>query len=136
MKKAFFSLVVSAFIIGTMFTSCQSSTGKATKEKNNLIEAQKDSIQQFKAKSLAQISHYEKSISELKAGLKNDKMEISATYKKQMADLEQKSNDLKKKLEDYKEEGVEKWVAFKNEFNHDMDVFGKAFKDLTVENVK
>ena len=29
-----------------------------------------------------------------------------------------------------------KSISFKNEFNHDMDELGKAFKDLTVENIK
>ena len=43
---------------------------------------------------------------------------------------------MKKRLEEYKDEGQEKWTSFKSEFNHDMDELGKAFKDLTVKNVK
>ncbi len=43
---------------------------------------------------------------------------------------------MKKKMENYKEEGKDKWEIFKAEFSHDMDELGKAFKDLTVKNVK
>ena len=50
--------------------------------------------------------------------------------------LEQKNTELKKILSDYKDEGQDKWTSFKNEFNHDMDELGKAFKDLTVKNLK
>jgi hypothetical protein len=42
---------------------------------------------------------------------------------------------LKKKLADYSEDGNEKWKTFKVEFNHDMSELGKAFSDLTVNNV-
>ncbi len=40
------------------------------------------------------------------------------------------------KMNDYKANGKENWEIFKKEFNHDMDELGKAFKDLTVKNVK
>ncbi|MFN0047523.1 MAG: hypothetical protein ACKVOU_00200 [Cytophagales bacterium] len=43
---------------------------------------------------------------------------------------------MKKKMDDYKEDGKENWEKFKTEFNHDMDEIGNAFKDLTVKNVK
>lgn len=32
--------------------------------------------------------------------------------------------------------GKEKWGTFKTEFNHDMDELGKAFNNLTVNNIK
>jgi len=50
--------------------------------------------------------------------------------------LKNKNNKLKEKLADYKDDGQDAWIDFKNEFNHDMDELGKAFKDLTVENIK
>jgi hypothetical protein len=39
-------------------------------------------------------------------------------------------------MEDYKVDTKEQWESFKTEFSHDMDEMGKAFKDLTVKNVK
>ncbi len=43
---------------------------------------------------------------------------------------------MKIKMDNYKEDGKEKWEAFKSEFSHDMDELGSALKDLTVNNVK
>ena len=51
-----------------------------------------------------------------------------------MAEFEQKNNDMKRKLEDYKEEGIEQWNSFKSEFKKDLDELGKALKNLTVDN--
>ena len=45
-------------------------------------------------------------------------------------------DDMKKAMADYKAEGKANWISFKEEFNHDMEEFGAAFKDLTVKNVK
>jgi len=39
-------------------------------------------------------------------------------------------------MDDYKQDGKENWEKFKAEFNHDMDELGKAFKDLTINNIK
>jgi hypothetical protein len=48
--------------------------------------------------------------------------------------LEQKNRDLKKKLEEYKDEGQSKWEEFKTNFKHDMDGIGKTMKDLFKDN--
>jgi predicted RNase H-like nuclease (RuvC/YqgF family) len=60
-----------------------------------------------------------------KAGLK-----VKAKFNEEVAVLEQKNRDLKKKLEDYKDEGQSKWKEFKTNLNHDMDGIGKTMKDL------
>ena len=54
-----------------------------------------------------------------------------AKYEKKLAELEQENSDMKKKLEDYKEEGKDNWRKFQTEFSHDMDKLGKEIKDLT-----
>ena len=57
-----------------------------------------------------------------------------AKYNKAVAELEQKNRDLKKKLEEYKDEGESKWQEFKTNFSHDMDAVGKTIKDLFRDN--
>jgi len=79
------------------------------------------------------ISSYEKSIGELKARIANGTKENLAKYEKKLVELEQKTSDMKKKLEEYKEEGKDKWDAFKLKFNHDLDELGKALKGFTVK---
>jgi hypothetical protein len=55
---------------------------------------------------------------------------MKAKYSKQVAVLEQKNADLKKKLADYKDEGQSKWQEFKTNFKNDMDAIGKTMTDL------
>jgi len=39
-------------------------------------------------------------------------------------------------MDDYTEEGKEKWESFKREFNHDMEELRLALMDLTQNNTK
>jgi hypothetical protein len=65
-----------------------------------------------------------------------EKKEIQNKNNMELAILEQKNSDLKKKLDGFKEESKDKWDKFKAEFNHDMEELGKAFKEFTVKNTK
>lgn len=60
---------------------------------------------------------------------------INIKNEKKLAELEQKNKALKEKLAEYKEDGNEQRKSFKTEFNHDMKELGKAFSDLTVNNI-
>jgi hypothetical protein len=51
-----------------------------------------------------------------------------------MAVLEKKNRNLKKKLEEYKDEGQRKWKKFKTNFRHDRKGIGKTIKDLFKDN--
>jgi septal ring factor EnvC (AmiA/AmiB activator) len=81
------------------------------------------------------LTDQEKNIAEFKARIAKEKKENRADYEKKLIELENKNSDLKKKLADYKDDGQDKWISFKAEFNRDIDELGKAFKDLTVENI-
>jgi 3-dehydroquinate dehydratase len=146
-------LSVIIFIAGSAITGCQSSATKVEKAENNLKEAKENVIearvdlynarndsvteyQKFKKDAEEKIIAQNKSITEFKARISKEKKENRAKYEKKLAELEQKNSDLKKKLDDYKDDGQDKWTSFKIEFNHDMDELGKAFKDLTVKNTK
>jgi Holliday junction resolvase RusA-like endonuclease len=39
-------------------------------------------------------------------------------------------------MDDYKAESKDQWESFKTEFSRDMDNLGKAFKDLSEDNIK
>lgn len=150
MKKIIFTLAAMTLVGGIALSSCQSS---ATKVKNaeealqqaksnvvdakaNLNETRQDSVaeyQAFKKTSEERINANEKSIADFKAKIAKDKKEAKAQDEKQLATFEQKNNDLKMKLENYKDEGQLKWLTFKNEFNHNMDQLGKALKNFTVK---
>ena len=127
----------------TMFISCQSSSKKidnaqenVTKAKEKIYQAIKDSIKQFRSVTQEKLIANEKQLAEYKIKIAKEKKANKEKYEAELARLDKKNNDLKIKLENYNEEGKEKWESFKTEFNRDMDELGKAFKDLTVKNVK
>ena len=76
------------------------------------------------------ISSYEKTIGELKAKTAQVTKENIAKYEKILTDLEQKASEIKKMVHEYKEEGKDKWAAYNDKFNHDLDELGKALKNF------
>ena len=148
MKKPMFVLAAVLLLTGSIFNSCKISTSKVEDAQNNvqdakdnlvqanneLYQARKDSILQFKKGSEERISNNEKIIAAFKAKITNEKKEDKAAYEKNLALLEKKNSELKKKLEEYTDEGKEKWDTFKTEFGHDMDDLENSLKNFTVKN--
>jgi len=146
MKNSILILTVTTFLAGGIISGCNLSEKKVQKAEDSVVntmdnaeemnQALNDSIKQFKMASEQKIDEYQQDIADLKAKMKTEKAENKALYEKNLAVLQKKSDDLITKLNDYKYEGQSNWDAFKNEFTHDMNELGTAFKDLTVNNVK
>ncbi len=141
MKKTILALAVTVFMAGTVFMSCQSSAEKVDEAKENVVQAElelnqaiKDSIVQFRKESELKISAYDQSIADLKAKIATEKEDARATYEEKIEELEQKSDLLKTKLNDFKDDEIDKWNSFKNEFNRDMNDLGTALKNFTIKN--
>ena len=144
MKKL--SLIFSALILlaGTELISCNTSAEKVEKAEDevkvaneNLDEANAEylaDVEQFKLETNQKIADNAKSIADFNARIATDKKLAKAEYKEKIAALELKNTDMQKKMADYKADGKDGWAKFKEEFNHDMDEFGKALKDFTVKN--
>ncbi len=147
-KKTTNSIIAfSVMITATIFTSCNSPAEKVETAKDNVTEAEHDltkaqddyaiEVANFRKESDEKITANEKLISDIKESIAKDKKSVKAAYKEQIAVLEQKNSDMKKRLSEYKEEeGNEKWQSFKREFNRDMDELGNSLKDFTVDNKK
>jgi len=143
MKKIIFTIAIMVSMVFSMFIGCQSSSKKIDNAQENVVKANeelyqalKDSIQQFRTVTQAKLIANEKQLAEYKVKIANEKKANKIKYETELAKMVKKNNELKVKLENYNEEGDEKWESFKTEFNRDMDELGKAFKDLTVKNVK
>ncbi|NQU34537.1 MAG: hypothetical protein HQ521_15000 [Bacteroidetes bacterium] len=144
------TISVATLLAGTILSGCESSTKKVENARENLQDAKenvveakidlnqalKDSIQSFKTELDQKISIYDKNIAALNTKLVSQKKDKKAPYEKALTELELKSKQLKKKLQEYKEEGIDSWTSFKKEFKHDMDELGVAINDLTKNNVK
>ena len=146
MKKKIYTLAISMFVVGAIFTSCKTPAEKVEKSEEKVEKAQEDLDQakieydeqynQFMQESNEKITANDKLIADLKIYSKNKKKETKIKYDKTIADLEAKNQAMKEKIRNHKEEGNDKWESFKNEFNHDMDELGKSINDLGKDNVK
>jgi len=129
-----------------VFLGCESSSEKVdtaeqavTDANNELEQANQEylaDIENYRTETSSKIEANNQSIADFNLRIAKEKKEVKEDYKKKIAELESKNSDMKKKMDEYKADGKEKWEAFKTEFSHDMDELGAAFKDLTVKNVK
>jgi len=146
MKKSILIFAACTFISGAILTSCNTSAEKVEAAQNNVIQANKDldqankeylaDIESYRIETANRIAANDASIAEFKTRMEHQRKAVKADYRKKIAELEEKNKEMKQKMDNYKEEGKEKWQIFKAEFSHDMDELGQAFKDLTVRNVK
>ena len=151
MKKTILTLAVTLFIAGNIFTGCVSPSQKVENAEEKVLDAKKDvkeaqndlnviqneaemDYQQFRIVYDNKIMANEKSIAELKVNIEGANEENRVTYKKKLAELERRNNDLKIELNDRKSDSSDDWQEFKTEFKSDMDELGKAFADFSVNN--
>lgn len=145
MQKSILIITACAILTGANLTSCNTPAQKVDSAQNDVAEAKEDlkeareeylmEIENYRKETAARIDANNQSITEFNERIKDEKNEAKAGYEKQIAELEQKNNNLEKRMDDYKADGKDNWVIFKKEFNKDMDNLGQAFKDLTVKNV-
>ncbi|MCX6268594.1 MAG: peptidase M23 [Bacteroidetes bacterium] len=146
MKKSILALAAYTVFAGAILTGCNTPSQKVEAAQENVNQAN-DELAQANQEYLADVENYrietakriaanDESIREFNAKIAHDKKAVREDYQKKMAVLEQKNRDMKAKMDNYKDDGKENWIIFKAEFNHDMEEMGKAFKDLTVKNVK
>jgi ribosomal protein L3 len=144
MKTKYFILTIIALVAISVLTGYKINREKklgyaeASPEQTNQVlkntsEGADKDWKQFKIDANLKINANEKSIAEFKDKIKKEGRVYKAKYKKEVAVLERKNVELKKKLREYKYEGKDKWEEFKVGFNHDMDVVGNSIKDLFVK---
>lgn len=146
MKKSILSLAFVAMMLSGVIYSCDSPSKKVEKAQENLSnaeneldQAQRDSVQDFETfrlESELRISDNERVIAAYRLRMLNDKNKFKAEDQKRIDEIEQMNINMRKKIAEYKLEGKDKWVAFKEEFNHDMDDLGSSIKNLGVKNTK
>ena len=141
MKNKYFILTVMGLIAGAIVTACSVSKEKSLENsKENVQQANEDlkvaqaqydkEWQQFKSDAEVKINDNETIIDKFKVKIKTASTDFKAKYEEEVVVLEQKNVELKKKIVEYKYEGKDKWEQFKLGFNQDMDIVGKAIKDL------
>jgi len=138
MKSKIFTFAVIGCMAGIFFTGCgktpEQKVEGANQELKDAIADYRAEWQKFKTDSEQQITANENRIDAFKEKMEKAGTKTKAKYNHEVAELEQKNRDLKKKLEEYKDEGESKWQEFKTNFGQDMDGVGKTMKDLFKDN--
>lgn len=137
MKNKYFVLPAILLIAGSLLIGCNK-TRENAKEKveqanQDIVNAQaqyEKEWKQFKTDTELKINANKKNIDDFKAAMKTTNKKFKAKYENEVLTLEQKNLELQKKLNDYKYEGKDNWVKFKQEFNNDLDSVGDALKSL------
>jgi len=138
--KLFAGLVM---LSGLLFTNCKNSTDKVESEKEKVAEATENSaelndaylaeVEEYKIITKAQIEANEKSITAFNTRIANQKSVAKANYEKEIAALNAKNSDMKKKLEDLKADNQNTWDTFKTQFNQDMEDMGNSIRDFKIK---
>jgi hypothetical protein len=145
MKNKILTLTVIGFMTGIVFMGCQNTEEKNSQQPNeSMVESKPDSQavqtsysdewQSFKSTSEQKIQDNENSIAAFKVKMKKSGTKVKAKYNIEIANLVATNRAMKKKLEEYKNDGKSAWEDFKSGFNKDMDKLGKAVKNLTSDN--
>jgi len=82
----------------------------------------------FKSDAELNINDKEAGIADFKVKIKTTGKDSKAKYEKEVTVLEQNISGLKKKINEYKFEGNDKWEEFKLEFSHKMEVIERALE--------
>lgn len=155
MKKGFFIFAMATTVLlGTIFTGCKSPAQKVEDARTDVRDANADlrdakldaskraemdardkEWKTFRQESEVKIKDNENRIAELRSSIKESGRDIDAAYEKNIDALEQRSKNIRNKMETYAyDNNMNSWDTFKREFNRDMDEIRKAFKDLVTTN--
>ena len=140
MKKSYMSLVLSFFLTTILLISCASPSEKVENAKEEVLDANNKldtaiknyqaDINAYKIETASKIAANELAIKNFNSKIENEKKELRASYLSKIEVLEKKNRDLKNKLDNYQDDGNDKWRTFKAEFGKEMDDLGKSIKDL------
>ncbi len=134
------AMVVAGFsAFGQQNTKVAEERKDVSEAKADLREAKADSIadfQKFKKDAETKIQENQKKIGELKAKKSEESKEVKEKYDKKILTLEQKNNELRKRMENCNRNDKSAWESFKNKFTHEMDELTASIKDFGSDNKK
>ncbi len=141
MKTPIIFFVATITCLTLLFMGCDSPAQKVVNAENNVTEANQE-LSEAKEAYLTDLENYRnevsnrieannKSIEEFNARIAKEKKDTRATYAAKIAELEQKNSDMKLKINEYRAEGKEQWLSFKEGFNKDMDDLSKKLSEMT-----
>lgn len=130
--------------IAAIFFACSSSTERIENAKDKIADGQEDlqlaiadsvaDYNKFRDETDIRIRENEKSIAEYRLRISKEKAEARADYEKRITILETRNSDMRRRMDEFKQDGRRNWQEFKTEFNKDMDELGTSLKDIFRKN--
>ena len=138
-------IVMMSFCCATAFGQ-QKEDKQAKKARKEIAEAQKDlreakldsvaDYNAFKKEAETSIASNKKAIADLRMKKSEDSKDVKEKYNKKITTLEEKNNDLQKRIDGSGSVKTTRWSSFKREFDRDMRELGRAFRDIGINNTK
>ncbi|MFZ4106278.1 hypothetical protein [Flavobacterium sp.] len=150
MKTPLLKITLLAAIISFVFISCNNSPKDKEKNLNDAMDKVQEAKEELSNSTLDSISDFqkykssietklvenEKIIANLKSNNTSKDESTKKLYRNQLDKLKMKNEELKAKIENYKESPEQKWELFKVDFNKDMDDLGKSISNMAERNMK
>jgi hypothetical protein len=139
MKKQILRITFTTAIALASISALAQENKQAANARKELHEAKIDSAEdfnRFKKQAEATIKDNKQKIKALKSKKSDASKEEKENYDKKVKALEEKNENLKSKIQVSSKTTTEKWVAFKKEFNHDIEELGKAIRDIAKDSTK
>ena len=148
MKKYLLPLTAAVFLIGAMFSGCQSKTSSKVEDAERSVDESQVKLENAQSElTLARQEYYEDymlfkkeydaktllnelAIAELKITIAQSSAQNKPVLERELAVLEKKNHDLKTALETYNKSGTDNWERFKSEFKDSINDLGQALGNL------
>jgi len=144
MKHTIFGLTVTGVMVVASLTASAQQNKKVAKAKEEVSEAKKDlrearvdsaaDYQKFKKQTEIAIYENKKKIDQLKVKKSNDDKAAYEAYQKRVLALEEKNNELRRKLETSGKIETNKWASFKLEVSNNINEVTADINDALADN--
>lgn len=142
MKKPALIIVIYLLAAVGLLPACNSPDQKMENTQSEVVDEANRELEQANRQYLTDMNQYreraadriatnDSTITTLKTHMASGTADMKAANEKQLAVLEQKNSDMKKKLADYEGEGKEQWETFKTAFDREMNTLDEAFNKLS-----
>jgi cell division septation protein DedD len=112
--------------------------GEATED---LQSAQRDERSEWKQSWLSFKNDFDKDLTDNEAGIAARRAEVEkidagnrSRYNASLDDAERKNNELRDRVNNYKDEGDAKWELFKTDTRRELDDLKATIKDISIKN--
>lgn len=147
-SATFFALILAGSLAPFLLMSCQRPEEKvdSAKEKvatanQDLKEARRDAGTEWQEDWLKlkrdndqEIAGNERRIIEIRKDVNTVDAPYRAKYNTRIDEFERRNNELRDRVNNYKNVGDEKWVEFKKDIKRDMDDLKSSLKNITIKN--